>query len=157
MLIPPVANKDTIINTLEHIDGLLLSGGADFNPLWCGENPSTALHHINAKRDLPELLTIQLAYNRQIPMLGICRGIQSLAIALGGKIDQDIREARLHRPEAASLPPLLRHSQDADRSEPTHLVTFSSKSILSSIYKTDGMAVNSFHHQQSVSLVSASV
>lgn len=147
VLIPPVANKDTIINTLEHIDGLLLSGGADFNPLWCGENPSTALHHINAKRDLPELLTIQLAYNRQIPMLGICRGIQSLAIALGGKIDQDIREARLHRPEAASLPPLLRHSQDADRSEPTHLVTFSSKSILSSIYKTDGMAVNSFHHQ----------
>lgn len=76
VLIPPVANKDTIINTLEHIDGLLLSGGADFNPLWCGENPSTALHHINAKRDLPELLTIQLAYNRQIPMLGICRGIQ---------------------------------------------------------------------------------
>ena len=48
VLIPPVANKDTIINTLEHIDGLLLSGGADFNPLWCGENPSTALHHINA-------------------------------------------------------------------------------------------------------------
>ena len=43
-LIPPVADQDVIINTLEHLDGLLLTGGGDFNPLWCGEEPSAKLH-----------------------------------------------------------------------------------------------------------------
>ncbi len=92
IVIPPVADKNTIINILEHIDGLILSGGADFNPLWCGEEPSPSLGHINAQRDLPELLTTRLAYNRQIPMLGICRGMQTLAMALGGRVAQDVRE-----------------------------------------------------------------
>ena len=86
MIIPPVNDTDAIINTLDNIDGLLLSGGGDFNPLWCGEEPVPELHGINSHRDLPELLTVQLAYNRQIPMLGICRGIQTLAKALGGKV-----------------------------------------------------------------------
>ena len=75
ILIPPVDDIEVILTTLEHIDGLLLSGGADYNPLWAGEQPSPNLHHINATRDLPELLITRLAYNRQIPMLGICRGI----------------------------------------------------------------------------------
>ena len=91
-LIPPVDDQDVIINTLEHLDGLILTGGGDFNPLWCGEEPSTKLHSINAKRDLPELLITRLAFNRQIPMLGICRGIQTLAIALDGEVEQDIYE-----------------------------------------------------------------
>ena len=90
VLMPPVADKDVIINTLDIIDGLLLTGGADFNPLWNGEEPSPALHRINSTRDLPELLTIRLAYNRQIPILGICRGIQALAVALDGHVMQDI-------------------------------------------------------------------
>ena len=81
VVIPPVADKHVIINTLEHIDALILSGGADINPLWVGEEPSTKLHGINQERDLPELLIARLAYNRQIPMLGICRGIQTLATA----------------------------------------------------------------------------
>lgn len=92
MLIPPVADRDVLISTLDRIDGLLLSGGADINPLWAGEEPSPNLHHINAERDLPELLLTQLAYNRQIPILGICRGIQTLAVALGGKVIQDLEE-----------------------------------------------------------------
>ena len=76
VIIPPLNDTDAIVNTLEHIDGLLLSGGADFNPLYAGEEPSARLGGINAERDLPELLITRLAYNRQIPMLGICRGIQ---------------------------------------------------------------------------------
>ena len=92
MLIPPVADRDVLISTLDRIDGLLLSGGADINPLWAGEEPSPNLNHINAERDLPELLLTQLAYNRQIPILGICRGIQTLAVALGGKVIQDLEE-----------------------------------------------------------------
>ncbi len=136
VIIPPSADTDTIVNTLSRIDGLLLSGGGDFNPLYCGEEPSPKLHSINRERDLPELLITRLAYNRQIPMLGICRGIQTLAMALGGRVEQDIE------PKAT-----VKHSQDADRSEPTHTVNIESDTILHSIYGTSSIAVNSFHHQ----------
>ena len=99
VLIPPVADKDIIINTLDHIDGLLLSGGGDINPLWVGEEPSQELGRINNVRDLPELLITRLAYNRQIPILGICRGIQTLAAALGGKMMQDIASCMIQPDE----------------------------------------------------------
>ena len=136
VIIPPIADTDVLINTLEHIDGLLLTGGADFNPLYAGEEPSPRLGGINAERDLPELLITQLAYNRQIPMLGICRGIQTLAMALGGKVQQDISDVAQ-----------IRHSQDADRSEPTHSVTIEPDSTLFNIYNKEKLFVNSFHHQ----------
>ena len=146
VIIPPLRDTDSIINTLEHIDGLLLSGGADFNPLYAGEEPDKRLSGINSERDLPELLITQLAYNRQIPILGICRGIQTLALALGGKVMQDISETAQ-----------IKHSQDADRSEPTHSVSVEEDSILYHIYKSylspltshlsPLLFVNSFHHQ----------
>ena len=136
VIIPPIADTDVLINTLEHIDGLLLTGGADFNPLYAGEEPSPRLGGINAERDLPELLITQLAYNRQIPMLGICRGIQTLAMALGGKVQQDISDVAQ-----------IRHSQDAERSEPTHSVTIEPASTLFNIYNREKLFVNSFHHQ----------
>ena len=56
VIIPPIADQTVIINTLDSIDGLLLSGGGDLNPLWTGEEPVSALGGINATRDLPELL-----------------------------------------------------------------------------------------------------
>lgn len=142
IIMPPSAQTDTIINTLEHIDGLLISGGSDFNPLFAGEQPVVKLGGINAERDLAELLTIRLAYDRQIPMLAICRGIQALAMALDGHVEQDIS----HRAQ-------VKHSQDADRSEPTHSVKIVPDSILGSLYAdtlkdNDGILyVNSFHHQ----------
>jgi microsomal dipeptidase-like Zn-dependent dipeptidase/gamma-glutamyl-gamma-aminobutyrate hydrolase PuuD len=138
LVIPPIADTDTIINTLSRIDGLILSGGGDFNPLWAGEEPSTKLGGINAERDLPELLITRLAYNRQIPMLGICRGIQTLAIALGGEVAQDISDKAT-----------VKHSQNADRSEPTHTVRIERDSILDQIYASHPrpLQVNSFHHQ----------
>lgn len=137
LVIPPSADTDTIINTLNHIDALLLSGGSDFNPLYCGEEPSARLHSINSERDLPELLVTRLAYNRQMPILGICRGIQTLAMALGGRVEQDItlREG------------IIKHSQDADRSEATHTVDIEPQSVLQSIYGSNTLYVNSFHHQ----------
>ena len=124
VIIPPLSDTDSIINTLEHIDGLLLSGGADYNPLYAGEEPQPALHGINSERDLPELLITRLAYNRQIPILGICRGIQTLAMALGGTVRQDIGQTT------------VKHSQDADRSEPTHSVAIETDSTLFNIYKS---------------------
>lgn len=137
VIIPPLADTDTIINTLERIDALILSGGGDYNPLFCGEQPSTRLHSINSERDLPELLITRLAYNRQMPMLGICRGIQTLAMALGGRVEQDI----------TTKAGVIKHSQDADRSEPTHTVNLKSDSTLRAIFGCDELWVNSFHHQ----------
>lgn len=154
VIIPPEADRHVIINTLGRIDGLILSGGGDFNPLWAGEEPSPLLHGINAERDNAELLMAQLAYNRQIPILGICRGIQTLALALGGKVAQDISEVRGR--DGAEVQD-VKHSQDADRSEPTHTVTLDTASTLYSVYKshltprfslhTPRIPVNSFHHQ----------
>jgi len=136
LIIPPLADVDTIINTLNHVDGLLLSGGGDYNPLYGGEEPEPLLGGINAERDVPELLITRLAYNRQIPMLGICRGIQTLAMALGGKVCQDISGVAT-----------VRHSQDAARSEATHSVAVDEHSVLYQIYQEPTLYVNSFHHQ----------
>jgi microsomal dipeptidase-like Zn-dependent dipeptidase/anthranilate/para-aminobenzoate synthase component II len=150
LIIPPVADMETIVDTLSHIDALLLSGGGDINPLFCNEEPSPRLGGINSERDLPELLITRLAFQRQIPMLGICRGIQTLAVALGGKVEQDIYSTDGdHR---------VKHSQQADRSEPTHSIVIQKDSTLYNIYKEqllpsseDGeggrLFVNSFHHQ----------
>ena len=134
VIIPPLSDTDVIINTLQQLDGLLLSGGADYNPLYAGEEPVKALGGINAERDLPELLLTRLAYNRQLPMLGICRGIQTLAMALGGKVAQDITAT-------------VKHSQEADRTEPTHTVTVEEDSLLYQLYDAKQLFVNSFHHQ----------
>ena len=165
VVIPPVADRHVLANTLDQLDGLLLSGGADLNPLWTGDEPSTQLHRINEERDLPELLITRLAYNRQIPILGICRGIQTLAVALGGRVAQDIYEAREQQDGQStakerrifglrnnsqptpSLAPMIKHSQDAGRSELTHSVNIQTGSTLYQIYKQEKIYVNSFHHQ----------
>ncbi len=140
IIIPPLANTDAIINTLEIIDGLILSGGGDYDPRYANEEPDPKLGEINEERDLPELFITRLAYNRQIPILGICRGIQTLAMALGGKVKQDITDIAT-----------LNHSQKEERNVPTHNVIIEKDSILSQLYKlTDKNAtlkVNSFHHQ----------
>ena len=135
MIIPPISDKTVLADTLDRIDALLLSGGADINPLYCGEEPVPGLGGINSERDLPELLITRMAYNRQLPILGICRGIQTLAVALDGKVNQDIKLTN------------VKHSQDADRSEPTHSVSIERDSTLYNIYKEEKIVVNSFHHQ----------
>ena len=133
MVLPPVDDAEVLINMLEGIDGLVLTGGADYNPLWYGEQPEKELHTINSTRALPELLLTRLAFNRQIPILGICRGVQTMAIALGGNLVQDLKTP-------------LKHSQDAPRSEATHSVTITEGSTLYGLYGQETF-VNSFHHQ----------
>lgn len=137
LLIPPVADISTILSTLDTVDAVLLTGGGDFNPLWNGDEPMPGLHNINRERDLPELLLTRFAYDRQMPLLGICRGIQTLAIALDGHVVQDMPHTEQ----------LLKHSQDADREEPTHSVSIFPQTTLHSIYNVDRIYVNSFHHQ----------
>lgn len=137
LIIPPLSDEATIMRTLDQIDGLLLTGGGDINPMWMGEEPSPQLHSINAKRDFPELLIARLAANRQMPILGICRGAQVLTVALGGKVEQDISQRE----------GVIKHSQDADRSEKTHTVSIMDGTILQNLFFEDRIPVNSFHHQ----------
>ena len=141
VVLPPTEDADALCTMLDNVDALVLSGGGDMNPLFAGEEPVPQLHSINPKRDLCELLLIRLAYDRQLPMLGICRGIQMLATALDGSVWQDI--ATQFTPQA----PLLKHSQDLERTRASHTVAIKEGSLLHHIMATDTLAVNSFHHQ----------
>lgn len=144
LLLAPTSDPQEVIAHLEQIDGLLLSGGGDINPLWLnnGRQPIPQLHSICPERDLYELQLCRLAHQRNIPIMGICRGCQVMAVALGGEVCQDIASeasySERHHP--------IKHSQDAPRHCTTHFVN---------VVDEDGalcgmgnyFAVNSFHHQ----------
>lgn len=140
LLIPPYAGREALIETLRTVDAILLSGGADIEPRYMGQTPDyTLLHTINSKRDEQELMLTLLAVDRQLPLLGICRGIQTLAAALGGQVHQDIY--------AALGEGLLNHDQSEERGVATHSVVFEKGSRLATIFGSDTLAVNTFHHQ----------
>lgn len=139
LIIPPYEDMDLLINTLDTLDGILLSGGGDINPLFLGEEPSQGLHSVNPYRDRQELMLVRLAANRQIPILGICRGIQIMNAALGGSLCQDIYT------EADGTP--LKHSQEMDRAFASHTINIAKDSLLYRIMRTEKLPVNSFHHQ----------
>lgn len=150
LLLPPTADAEELLSQVEQLDGLLLSGGGDINPLLCGEEPLPGLGGICPERDGYELALIREALRRGIPTLGICRGMQLLAIAAGGRVAQDM--AAWHGANAASAPetyaaPLVKHSQDAPRDCATHHVSIAAGSILRGIVGECRLAVNSFHHQ----------
>ena len=138
-IIPCYDDTDALINTLDKLDGILLTGGADINPLFLGEEPIQELHGINPRRDRQELLLTRLAADRQIPILGICRGIQTMNAALGGPLYQDIHSQM----EGTRI----KHDQNLDRCYASHTVTIEKDTLLHRLFKTDTIAVNSFHHQ----------
>ncbi len=137
-IIPPFYETDRLGELLDRLDGIIFSGGGDINPLLLGEEPIKELHSITPERDQQELLLARLAYDRQIPMLGICKGIQVINAALGGTLYQDIHTQM----EGIRI----KHSQDQDRRYPSHQVIISKGSILEKLFGTE-LAVNSFHHQ----------
>ncbi len=137
-IIPPFYETDRLGELLDRLDGIIFSGGGDINPLLLGEEPIKELHSITPERDLQELLLARLAYDRQIPMLGICKGIQIINAALGGTNYQDIHTQM----EGMRI----KHSQDQDRRYPSHQVSITDGSILAKLLGTE-LAVNSFHHQ----------
>ncbi len=142
VILPPVEDKDALLSVLDSLDGILFTGGADLNPLYMGEEPIRELRGINPKRDLQELLLVRLAFDRQIPMLGICRGIQVMTAALDGSLYQD-----LYTQAITDESPLLKHNQDLARGYASHTVKIEKDSILYQIMQTEKLAVNSFHHQ----------
>ena len=138
--IPPHNDKEALVTLLETLDGILFSGGGDINPLLLGEEPLPQLHSVCPKRDEAELFLAREAFHRQIPMLGICRGIQVMAAALDGKVFQDIYV----QGEGAKI----KHSQDMPRHSVSHTVSIEEGSMLQSIFgNKQTLPVNSFHHQ----------
>jgi microsomal dipeptidase-like Zn-dependent dipeptidase/gamma-glutamyl-gamma-aminobutyrate hydrolase PuuD len=138
--IPPHNDKEALVTLLETLDGILFSGGSDINPLLLGEEPLPQLHSVCPKRDEAELFLAREAFHRQIPMLGICRGIQVMAAALDGKVFQDIYV----QGEGAKI----KHSQDMPRHNVSHTVNIEEGSMLQSIFgNKQTLPVNSFHHQ----------
>lgn len=145
VIIPPFQqHEDTLTSILDRLDAIVFTGGADMNPLFVGEEPIGQLHSINAQRDRQELLLVRLAFDRQLPILGICRGIQMLAAALGGSVWQDIQSQAT---SARSDGSFIKHSQDLDRGVASHSVDLVDNSQLQRLFRQDKLYVNSFHHQ----------
>ena len=138
VVIPSYDNEKALVSILDTLDGLVLSGGADIDPDYLGEEPLDCIS-VNPRRDAQELVLVRLAVERQIPILGICRGIQMLTAALGGKLYQDIKTQHGR--------PCIEHSQTIARGLPSHDVKIEKDSLLHSLMGTETLAVNSFHHQ----------
>ena len=138
VLIPVTTDLQVLTSVLNRLDGILMSGGGDINPLYCNEDPIVALQDVNVERDMYDLILIRLAVARQLPFFGICRGMQLLAVALGGTIFQDIY--------AQAPQPPIKHSQTVAREYPSHRVTTTAGSRIRAILG-DNVAVNSYHHQ----------
>ena len=124
---------------LSQLDGIVFSGGGDVNPLYFDEQPIRDLHEVATERDEMELLLVRMAADRQIPILGICRGLQVMNVALGGTVLQDIY--------AQDKQAWVKHAQNAPRFAATHTVDVTEGSLLHRIYGKRQLAVNSFHHQ----------
>ena len=125
---------------LASLDGLLLSGGGDFAPELFGvyDYDAGLVGELSPERDAYELALAQCAYEYDLPTLGICRGIQTMAVALGGSLYLDIPN----------------HKQSLPRPEPSHEISVEPDSRLAQLMDTTENEtgqltdrVNSFHHQ----------
>ena len=139
IVLPLVADLGARRRLLTHIDGLLLTGsGPDLAPEFYGERQRYKFQLMSQRRATFDLEMAQLAKAADLPLLGICGGMQALNVAFGGSLYQDI--ASQH---ARPLP----HRQSAPATQLSHTVKIASKSLLRRIVKTGTMRVNSSHHQ----------
>ncbi len=90
LLIPAQVSLATLGAIVGLADGLVLTGGGDVNPARYGEEPHPAVTGVSDDRDATEEAVVNLAIDRDIPILAICRGMQVLNVALGGTLIQDI-------------------------------------------------------------------
>ncbi len=130
--------EETARAVIGRLQGVLLTGGVDVDPCHFGEEPHPALGEVSATRDAFELALAKEALRRGIPVFGICRGCQVMAIAGGGTLYQDIPS---QRPES------LQHYQHGARARASHAVDVSAGSRLREISGAAQLRVNSFHHQ----------
>ncbi len=144
-LLLPNLPPEAVDDVLDGLDGVLLSGGGDLDAALWGEALHPAAGEPVPERDAFEIALARAALARDLPILGICRGVQTLAVATGGDLWQDIPD---------QVPGALAHRQTAPRPEPSHDVLVVPDSLLARILCPDTeacanlhLAVNSFHHQ----------
>ena len=140
------SSKEELIRTIEHADGLLLSGGDDIDPECYNRTKKSHCRKIDPTgRDHVEMTLLEHAVQKKIPVLGICRGLQVINVFFGGTLHQDIKE------EAKSF---QKHDHDKHsdgtrkpRDHRAHDVYIEKNSLLHRIVNTTTLSVNSLHHQ----------
>ena len=139
IILPLAADLAARRRLLTHIDGLMLTGsGPDLAPELYGERQRYKFRVMTQRRATFELEMAQLARSADLPLLGICGGMQALNVAFGGSLYQDIDSQRPHP---------LRHRQTAQATLLSHAVKIAPNSMLRRIVRTATMRVNSSHHQ----------
>ncbi|MDN7244462.1 gamma-glutamyl-gamma-aminobutyrate hydrolase family protein [Planococcus shenhongbingii] len=138
-LIVPIVDQEDIPVLCERLDGLIVTGGGDINPLLYGEEPHVRLGAVYPGSDEYEKELILNFLKLDKPFIGMCRGLQMLNISLGGTNYQDL--------EAQYEGDLNQHKQLAMRTHRTHSVELEDDSKLLGIMGEKKFNVNSFHHQ----------
>lgn len=138
ILIPIAQEEDSIEAILDHAAGLILSGGPDLHPRCYGELPQPHLGDVDEALDRTELAVARAALRRDLPLLGICRGIQVLNVSLGGTLYQDI---------PSQVPNAINHYQSADKRSTSHWVEVPPATALAKMVGAGQVWVNSKHHQ----------
>jgi putative glutamine amidotransferase len=123
---------------LDLVDGLVLTGGGDLHPEHYGAETHVELEDTNAGADVWELALARCARDRSLPVLGICRGMQTLAVANGGTMVQDLLPEHGH--------PLIEHTPEALMGS-RHAVEVAEASQIASVMGQRTFEVNSIHHQ----------
>ena len=134
-----IPKRDYIDSVVAGLDGILLPGSdSDVDPLRYGHQPHPKLGAVHPIKDETDLLLIEAAERKQIPVFAICFGMQVLNVSRGGTLIQDI---------GSQVPEAIKHEQGATRDRPSHRIGLSEKTRLSSIAEVEAALVNSHHHQ----------
>ena len=142
LILPVVRGQDAAEKQAELVDGILMSGGCDLDPLLYGEEPRRRLGFVHRDVDIFQLGIVRTALVRGQPILAVCRGMQLLNVACGGTLHQDLDEMG---------GAFVKHDQDRKRSCPSHTVIAEADSLLAELLGTS-FVVNSYHHQALKSL-----
>ncbi|WP_054692260.1 gamma-glutamyl-gamma-aminobutyrate hydrolase family protein [Syntrophomonas palmitatica] len=134
LIIPPADELGLLEDYIGYCHGFILSGGGDIDPFYWGELPGNEQGEINPRRDTFELALARTLIERDVPLMGICRGCQVINVAAGGSLYQHITGS-------------LAHCQKAPRNYPFHDILIASGSILANLFAAENIRVNSFHHQ----------
>lgn len=138
VLITPAHSPASIDALVDTCCGLVLSGGEDVDPARYGEEPSPALGAVEPTRDEAEFRAVTCALQRDLPVFGICRGLQLLNVHFGGTLYQDL---------ATDRPGTLLHEQAEPWDQRSHGATVEPGSVLHDIVAQERLHINSFHHQ----------
>jgi putative glutamine amidotransferase len=138
VILAPLKEGDQTF-VLDRLDGVILTGGPDINPELYGAAPDALTFTCTPERDQFELSLAKEAFSRDMPILGICRGMQMMNLALGGDLIQDIRQ------ETGST--IAHNDPKRPRNVLAHEVNIELDSMLYKIIGQSQIAVNSFHHQ----------